>query len=428
MQREMNLLEIIKAFIKRFNLLIIIVLIAGILGGGISFLLNDKLYESTATVIVGEETQKETDQFNQINGEPIYEEVIVFGESSISGESKKFYSETLNRQDLLTAVIDNLDLNLSWVTLRESTEMRVPEDSSSLFITVRLEESENVDIVVDEIVSVFMEKVYEITEMEKLKVINSASEPALVDSVNVVKIILLSIGIGFAVSFVVILVLEYLDDSIESIEDITEKLDLPVLGIIENESAFTENIKQVRTQIEYSSNLKDRKVFSVASVSEDSKNISVDLAKALQKTKNKVLLIDADLRNPTIHENLNISNEFGLSNVLENEMEYYNENILQQSSSVYILTAGTALDNPSEKLTNSQMHSFINKVKESFDYIIINGHSLVNVTDTIGLSRLTDVIILIIEENKTKISELEKAKESLENIGVKKITTIYNKI
>lgn len=306
--------------------------------------------------------------------------------------------------------------------------MRVPEDSSSLFITVRLEESENVDIVVDEIVSVFMEKVYEITEMEKLKVINSASEPALVDSVNVVKIILLSIGIGFAVSFVVILVLEYLDDSIESIEDITEKLDLPVLGIIENESAFTENIKQVRTQIEYSSNLKDRKVFSVASVSEDSKNISVDLAKALQKTKNKVLLIDADLRNPTIHENLNISNEFGLSNVLENEMEYYNENILQQSSSVYILTAGTALDNPSEKLTNSQMHNFINKVKESFDYIIINGHSLVNVTDTIGLSRLTDVIILIIEENKTKISELEKAKESLENIGVKKITTIYNKI
>lgn len=427
MQREMNVLEIIQALIKRLKVLIIIVLVFGVLGGGVSFLLADEVYESTASLIVGAETQKETDEFNQISGEPIYEEVIEYGNSSISDQSKKFYSETLNRQDLLDEVINNLELDLTTEELRRDIKIETPENSSSLYITVESAEIQEVDLIVNNLTEVFIEKVYEITEVDKIKILNTGSKPITVSNRNLTRNLLISVVLGLVVSFVLILILEYLDDSIKSEKDIENKLKLPIIGILEKQETLNENIKQIRTQLEYGTHLKDKKVILLAGPNQDYQDITIDLSKVLGANGNEVLLIDADFRNPEIHNDLGLSNELGLSNLLESELEI-KDALHEDTLNVQILTTGDSLENPSEKLSTIKMKELLGDLRASFDYVLIKGHSINEVTDSVALSTATDGIILLVKENKTKQSEIERIQKILVDINVEILGVIYSKI
>lgn len=427
MEREMNVFEIVQAFIKRFKLVLGIVFVFALLGGGASLFLAEQEYQSTATLIVGEETQKETDQINPINGEPIYETVIQYGNSSISEQSKSFYSETLDRQDLLEEVIANLDLNWSVSELRQRTKLEVPENSSSLFVSVNSSHYKEVDKIVDEIVKIFIEKVYEITEVEKIKVLDDASEPTLISSINYVRNIIIAIVLGLAVSFVIVLILEYFDDSIQSVADVERKLELPVVGLLKSRETLTENLKELRTNLNYSKALKDKKSILFTSASYNNPKIITHLAEVMSQDGKHTLLIDADLRTPGIHDRLELSNESGLSNILETDLELA-KSLQTLNPNLQLLTAGNSLDNPSEKLSSHRMKQLLSEVHDSFDYILIHGHAVNEVTDSVVLATVTDGVILQIKENETKQSEVEKIKKIYSAVGVEVLGVIYNQI
>lgn len=423
----MNVFEIVQAFIKRFKLVLGIVFVFALLGGGASLFLAEQEYQSTATLIVGEETQKETDQINPINGEPIYETVIQYGNSSISEQSKSFYSETLDRQDLLEEVIANLDLNWSVSELRQRTKLEVPENSSSLFVSVNSSHYKEVDKIVDEIVKIFIEKVYEITEVEKIKVLDDASEPTLISSINYVRNIIIAIVLGLAVSFVIVLILEYFDDSIQSVADVERKLELPVVGLLKSRETLTENLKELRTNLNYSKALKDKKSILFTSASYNNPKIITHLAEVMSQDGKHTLLIDADLRTPGIHDRLELSNESGLSNILETDLELA-KSLQTLNPNLQLLTAGNSLDNPSEKLSSHRMKQLLSEVHDSFDYILIHGHAVNEVTDSVVLATVTDGVILQIKENETKQSEVEKIKKIYSAVGVEVLGVIYNQI
>lgn len=423
----MNVFEIVQAFIKRFKLVLGIVFVFALLGGGASLFLAEQEYQSTATLIVGEETQKETDQINPINGESIYETVIQYGNSSISEQSKSFYSETLDRQDLLEEVIANLDLNWSVSELRQRTKLEVPENSSSLFVSVNSSHYKEVDKIVDEIVKIFIEKVYEITEVEKIKVLDDASEPTLISSINYVRNIIIAIVLGLAVSFVIVLILEYFDDSIQSVADVERKLELPVVGLLKSRETLTENLKELRTNLNYSKALKDKKSILFTSASYNNPKIITHLAEVMSQDGKHTLLIDADLRTPGIHDRLELSNESGLSNILETDLELA-KSLQTLNPNLQLLTAGNSLDNPSEKLSSHRMKQLLSEVHDSFDYILIHGHAVNEVTDSVVLATVTDGVILQIKENETKQSEVEKIKKIYSAVGVEVLGVIYNQI
>lgn len=427
MEREMNVFEIIQAFMKRYKLVLGIVLVFALLGGGVSLFLAEQEYQSTATLIVGEETQKETDQINPINGEPIYETVIQYGNSSISEQSKSFYSETLDRQDLLNEVIENLELEWSASELRQRTNLDVPENSSSLFVSVNSSHYKEVDKIVDEIVKIFIEKVYEITEVEKIKVLDDASEPTLISSINYVRNIIIAIVLGLAVSFVIVLILEYFDDSIQSVADVERKLELPVVGLLKSRETLTENLKELRTNLNYSKALKDKKSILFTSASYNNPKIITHLAEVMSQDGKHTLLIDADLRTPGIHDRLELSNESGLSNILETDLELA-KSLQTLNPNLQLLTAGNSLDNPSEKLSSHRMKQLLSEVHDSFDYILIHGHAVNEVTDSVVLATVTDGVILQIKENETKQSEVEKIKKIYSAVGVEVLGVIYNQI
>jgi len=429
MEKEINLLEIFQILKKRFIMFLIIMLGITALGGGISFLLNKQVYTSTATLIVGEETQVDTDEYNSITGEPIKETVIQYGNTNLSTQSIKFYNDVLKSSELLSQVISNLNLQMAVEDFRELISLEVPEDSGSIVISVSGSHLDNADIIVDEAVAIFKEKVIEITETERIKTMNTGSEPQIINTVNVTRNIIGSIIIGFVAGVVTVIILEYLDDRIQTETVIEDKLGIPVIGKIRSDKTRGEDLRNTRTYMEFSSKLKEINTIIVTTPTLKVKNISTELANVLVEAGKRVLLIDADLREPSIQKNLGISNENGLSNILVNEDNIVDVKVNYKDNNNYqIITAGSSLENPSEQLSSNRLKQLLEKERSNFDYTIINGHPVNNVTDTVALSTFADGVILVVRANVTKMSELEEINRKFTDVGTNILGIVFSEI
>lgn len=429
MEREMNLLEIFQTLKKRFSVLLLIMIGFTLLGGGASFLLNEKVYTSTASLIVGDETEKETGEYNEINGEPIYETVIQYGNTSISAQSIKFYNDVLSSSDLLEEVIEKLNLDVTVEDFRELISLEVPEDSGSMFITVKGPHLDDADQIANEVVTVFQEKVFEITEIERIKTMNSASEPKITNTVNIIRNILVSIAGGFIVGAVVVLVLEYLDDSIQSEKEIEEKLGISVIGKIRTEETIEEDLKNIRTYMEFSPKFKDRKAIVVTTPTQQSKNISVGLANVLTEADKKILLMDADFRQPSIQDELGLSNGEGLSDVLKEDINLTDVTADYKNNQNYqVVIAGTSLKQPSEYLSSNKFKQLLAEERNNFDYIIVNGHPVNGVIDTVALSTFADGVILVVKTNTTKVAEVKEVQKKFTAVGVNILGIVLSEI
>lgn len=416
MENEKSLLEIFQVFVKRLRTFSMIVFLFLAIGIGAGLFLNQKVYSSETTLTVGAEAERNTGEYNSISGEPITETYIKYGSNKISNEEYKFYKEIFKSTDLLKAVINNLDLEMSVNELRKSISIKVPENSNTILLTMSRPDYEQFDLVMDELVNVFKIKNYDITGLENIEVIDLASEAEENNSVDVILFAILSLFFGIITAVIVVLIQEYLDDSIQSQKEIKE-MNLPLLGYIE-ETTFEEDLKKVRTNIEHSTQFLNKKTFVIASPSLGTKNISINLASALAQTNQKILYMDADFRDTKDdYEEVDIENEKGLSDFLIGESNL--NSIIQTSKQNYqVITAGTNLKYPSEKLSSVKMKQLLSELKKQYSYIVIKGHPLNDVTDTVALSTLTGGVILQVVINQTKIKDILKIKETLSDINI----------
>lgn len=424
----MNLLEIFQALKKRILILVLLIIGFAIVGGGASMLLNEKVYTSTASLIVGEEKDRDTDEYNEITGEPIKERVVEYGSASVSKESEKFYNEILDSNDLLEEVINNLDLDTTNEELRNNITMEVPEDSGTILITIDSPKFKNTDQIVDEVVADFQQRVYDLTEIEKIKTMNAGSEPKVTNTMNISRNILISMAAGFVIGAVVVIILEYLDDSIQTKKDVEEKLGLSVIGQITNEDTQAEDLKNIRTQIGFASNFKNKKSIVVTTPDSQPKNISFDLAKVLAITDKKVLLMDTNFRESRIQSDKEASNKLGLSDILTSNVNFEAVVEYQENQNYQIITAGKSLDHPSEQLSGNKMNELLAEIRKYYDYIIMNSYPIGNVADTIALSTLADGVILVVKPGTTKIEEVRNIQNTLAEINVDILGIVFNEI
>lgn len=194
-------------------------------------------------------------------------------------------------------------------------------------------------------------------------------------------------------------------------------------------SPISEAYRTLRTNIQFASFDKEVKVILVTSSgpSEGKTTTSSNLAYTLSETSKKVLLVDCDLRKPKIHKIFKISNQIGLSNIL---IEDYNLSsaVKQADSSLYILTAGTLPPNPVEMLSSKKMSDFIEKVKDEYDYIILDTPPVVSVTDAQILSTMADGVILVVSSGEANKEAAIRAKELLLNVNAKILGVVLNKL
>ncbi|WP_242691009.1 CpsD/CapB family tyrosine-protein kinase [Cytobacillus praedii] len=166
---------------------------------------------------------------------------------------------------------------------------------------------------------------------------------------------------------------------------------------------ITEQYRQIRTSIQFSSVDKTIKSIVLASAQsgEGKSTTASNLAIVLAQQGNQVLLVDADLRKPSIHYAFRVSNIEGLTNVLTKEVEL--DRAIKQTAihNLSLLTSGSKPPNPSEILSSNSMEILMGKLKEMFDFVIYDTPPVLAVTDSQVLANKCDGVILVVASGKT---------------------------
>lgn len=204
-------------------------------------------------------------------------------------------------------------------------------------------------------------------------------------------------------------------------------------------SPISEIYRTLRTNIQFMNTKKNLKTILVTSTysGEGKSWISSNLAVTFAQADKKVLIIDGDLRKGRQYTIFGIAPKPGLSNYLSgvniNEDGTVSENVtnyIQRTSveNLYIMPAGNIPPNPSELLNLPQMVDLLERAKELYDIIIIDGTPCQLVTDSLILARIVDTTIIVAECKETKKEDLKKVVNNIENVGGKIAGVVLNRI
>lgn len=209
-------------------------------------------------------------------------------------------------------------------------------------------------------------------------------------------------------------------------------------GIKNDQLNLSEVYRQLRTNIEFSQVDKELKVINIVSTlpDEGKSTVSVNLAKIFADKYRNVLLIDCDLRNPTVHKMLGKSNSVGLTNLLthfnpgddllkEKEFETFSA---PGQNEFYFLPAGTKVPNPTEILNSNRFASFIEATKKQFSIIIIDCPPAMMVSDAVPISNIADGTLYVVSAKDTNKNDAKEAIQDLERNGANIIGTVLTKV
>lgn len=267
-------------------------------------------------------------------------------------------------------------------------------------------------------------------------------------------------GMGLA------LFLEYLDDTINSTEEVESYLQLPALAAIpvmesipkrklllvgasqedvddrakselliyaDSRSSLAEAYRQLRTSILLSTAGHSPKSLLVTSSlpSEGKTTTATNTAISLAQTGARVLIIDADMRRPRVHAVFNVPNIEGLSSVLSSELS--ESEVLRvinrdEKTGVGVMTSGPIPPNPAELIGSFQMSKLLALLEKHFDHIVVDSPPITSFTDGVLIASIVDGVILVVNAGSTSRQVVRKARQFVEDIGAKIFGVVLNNV
>lgn len=193
-------------------------------------------------------------------------------------------------------------------------------------------------------------------------------------------------------------------------------------------SQISEQYRTLRTNIQFSSIDGEMTTMMVTSAGPgEGKSTTIsNLAVVLAQQGKHVLLVDADLRKPTVHHTFRQTNNRGLTNVLTRQLSIEEAIKGTDVERLSILPSGPVPPNPSELLGSNMMKHVIEKVSAEHDFILFDCPPLLAVTDAQIMANYCQGVILVVNSGKTEIDAAIKAKESLENVNAKLLGVVLN--
>lgn len=195
----------------------------------------------------------------------------------------------------------------------------------------------------------------------------------------------------------------------------------------DSRSIAAESYRTVRTNIQYSSIDKEYKIIMVTSSEpkEGKSSVAGNLALSFAQDDNRVLLIDCDLRKPSLHKKFRISNVIGLTDVLIGKGDLISS-IKKYNDKLFILTSGNKSPNPAEMLSSKVMSKLLEELREKFDYIILDTPPVQAVADSQIISTKSDGVILVIRAEETKRDSTKSAVSLLRKVNANIIGAVFN--
>ena len=249
------------------------------------------------------------------------------------------------------------------------------------------------------------------------------------------------------------LIQELKDTRLKSVRDVRVSLRQPVLGSV---AAFSEpvdrvspsstlphpalrylyapnsieaeNYRSIRTSLLITAENRQAKSMLVSSPEPgDGKTTLVsNLAIALAQSGKRVLLVDADLRRPTVHKLFHVSQEIGLTDVLTGEIDFLNAVRQTTVERLSLLTAGELPANPAELLSSPRMAQMLRDAKHEFDFVFVDAPPLLAVSDPCILARHVDGMVLVVRVGKNTRTSAARVRELIHNQGITVLGTVAN--
>ncbi|MBD0370345.1 MAG: polysaccharide biosynthesis tyrosine autokinase [Pyrinomonadaceae bacterium] len=292
-----------------------------------------------------------------------------------------------------------------------------------------------------------------------ISIVNRARPGALVGPPrmrNVIIAFILALAAGVGLAFL----LDYLDDSLKSVDDVDRYLHLPALALIpasrsdsprlrarnatadENDvtalalindarSPAAEAYRHLRTSLLLSSAGQPPKTILVTSSqpSEGKTTTAVNTAVMLAQTGAEVLIVDCDLRRPRVHAHFGVGNVPGLTNYLSGESDL--DSVLQTNEKLpqlKLLMSGPIPPNPAELLGSHEMRKLLTELADRFTHVIIDSPPAISFTDASVLSTLVDGVVLVVHGGRSSRAVVRRAKQQLVDVGANIFGIVLNNV
>jgi capsular exopolysaccharide synthesis family protein len=275
-------------------------------------------------------------------------------------------------------------------------------------------------------------------------IIDRAIVPKLPFKPNIKLIIVLSIIMGIFFGTVLAFMREALNTSFKTPDAVEEKLQIPTLGITpvvkkskklakpemqyldDSRSPFAESINTIRTGLLFSNIDNPPKTILVTSAtgSEGKSTMAMNLAVAFSNL-GKTLLLEVDLRKPSVANNLEISKSLGLTDLVTSVVASYEEvSHKYNNDNLNVITCGTIARNPLELLSSQKFEQVLESLTSHFDYIILDGPPTLPVSDSCILANKVDGVVFAVKAEDTRIKVAKEAVNRLQKLHANIIGTV----
>lgn len=240
-------------------------------------------------------------------------------------------------------------------------------------------------------------------------------------------------GVGFA------FFVEYLDTSFKAIDEVEQTLGASVIGIIPQNvgylkddptAAYAEAYRVLRTNILFGRKAETMNTITVVSggAAEGKSTTIMNLATVFAQNDNRVLLVDSDLRRPSLHRILGVSNAEGLTSYLLKQKTLEEVILVSPIKGLDFLPSGKLASTSMGIINSTRMKEFFEEVRTRYDYVFFDSPPIMGVSDASVLASLVDMVVLVVQHRKYPQSMTLRAKQTVEKVGGNLLGIVLNNI
>lgn len=424
--------------LRRYWLIVVSLTLAGLLIGGMASVLVKPTYIAETQLFVALQSSGSVQELQQGN---------TFSQARVQS-----YVKTVTTPVVIQPAIDSLGLSVTADQL--SGRVKASTDLNTVLINISVEDESPVQAAaIAQAISTSLIKAVDTLERPKnggpspvgLSIIRPALAPPSAAAPNTRLNLLSGLVLGLIVGLGAAVLRSILDNRIRGEADLRLVTDAPLLGgiafgsdavakplltQIPTQSPRAESFRQLRTNMHFANVSGHAKSVVVTSSlpGEGKSTTAANLAIALSQAGQKVCLVDADLRRPSIDVYLGLERNAGLTTAIIGEMDI--NDLLQPwgADDLFVLTAGQLPPNPSELLGSDSMRDLIERLESAFDTVIIDAPPLLPVTDAAVLSQQVGGVVVVVGSQRVRRPELERSLKALNLVGADVLGIVLNRI
>jgi capsular exopolysaccharide synthesis family protein len=408
-----------------------------LLGGASSYVASHLLtpiYRASATVLVNQ---------TQVPGTIAYNDILT------SERLTKTYRELIKKRPVLDTVIDELALPFGPEELAGMIDVEVVGDTQLLRVSAESSDPEQARLIADAAASAFIVENArnQFSRPGSVSVVEAATTPGSPVRPSVLLNTILGALAGLILAGGLAALLEYLDDTVKSPEEVEAAAGLTTLGGVarfrrprsleggliatRQRHPVAEAYRMLRTNVQFSTLDRPAQTLLVTSANpgEGKTTTVANLALVMAQTGKRVIAVDSDLRRPTLHRFFGVENGTGLTTLLlSGEPEL--DGCLKPTAfdNLWVLPSGPQPPNPSELLGSRRMESVLQSLKQSADIIVMDSPPALAVADASILASRVDGTLLVVDSGRTRAGSLQRAKETLGRAKTNLLGAVLNKL